>query len=106
MHKDLFTDLEKDITHSLDQDLTVFRKEITELIGDEIISRYFYEEGAIAWTIKTDEQIKKTLEVLNNKDEYNSILKGKTGSILVTVKGDQDNIKQSAPVNRKKTEPV
>jgi carboxyl-terminal processing protease len=82
IHKTLFTELEKDIAHSLDQDLTVFRSEITDLIEDEIISRYFYESGAIAWTIKKDEQIIKALEILNNKEEYSSILKGKAGSIL------------------------
>ena len=66
----------------LDQDLTIFRSEITDLIEDEIISRYFYEDGAIAWTIKKDEQVLKALEILNNKEEYSSILKGKSGSIL------------------------
>jgi len=106
MHKDLFTELEKDIAHSLDQDLTVFRNEITQLIGDEIISRYFYDEGAIAWTIKTDEQIKKTVEILSNKDEYNAILKGKTGSIIVPDKADQNRIRTSFSGNIKKTEPV
>jgi len=82
IHKDLFTELEKDIAHSLDQDLTMFRSEITNLLEDEIISRYFYENGAIAWTIKKDEQILKALEILNNKEQYESVLKGKTGSIL------------------------
>jgi carboxyl-terminal processing protease len=101
MHKDLFTDLEKDIAHSLDQDLTVFRNEITELLEEEIISRYFYEEGAIAWTIKNDEQVLKTLEILNNKEEYSLILKGKTGSILTTRKNDQSNIKSEYSDNRK-----
>ncbi len=47
MHKDLFTELEKDLDHSLDQDLHAFRNEITELLEDEIISRYFYEAGSI-----------------------------------------------------------
>ena len=106
MHKDLFTDLQKDIAHSLDQDLTVFRNEITDLIGDEIISRYFYEEGAIAWTIKNDEQVSKALEILNNNEEYNSILKGKTGSILVTRKNDQSNVKPGYFDGRKNQEPI
>jgi len=82
IHKDLFTELEKDIAHSLDQDLTLFRSEITDLLEDDIISRYFYEDGAIAWTIKKDEQVLKALQILNNKEEYSSILKGKAGSIL------------------------
>jgi carboxyl-terminal processing protease len=88
IHKDLFNDLEKDITHSLEQDLKIFRPEITDLIEDEIISRYFYESGAIEYTIKNDEQISKARDILNNKEEYSSILKGTAGSILVTKKND------------------
>jgi carboxyl-terminal processing protease len=82
VHKDLFNDLEKDITHNLDQDLTMFKGEITDLIEDEIISRYFYETGAIAWTIKKDEQISKARDILNNQVEYFSILKGTAGAIV------------------------
>jgi len=89
IHKDLFTELENDIAHSLDQDLTMFRGEITDLLEDEIISRYFYTSGALAWTIKKDEQVLKAREILNNKEEYRSILNGKTGSILVTKKPDK-----------------
>ena len=88
IHKDLFDDLEKDIAHSLDQDLALFRSEITDLTEDEIISRYFYESGAIAWTIKTDKQILKARDILNNKEEYGSILSGTAGSILITKKND------------------
>jgi len=77
MHKDLFAALEKDIAHSINEDLTAFRKEIQELIEDEIIGRYFYEDGAIAWTVKSDEQVKKAVEVVNNKELYTSILSGK-----------------------------
>jgi carboxyl-terminal processing protease len=106
IHKDVFNDLEKDISHNLDQDLLLFKSEITDLIEDEIISRYFYEDGAIAWTIKKDEQVLKALEVLNNKDEYASILKGKTGSILVSRKNDQNNGKLLFPETSKNQEPI
>ena len=79
--------------------------EITDLIEDEIISRYFYEDGAIEWTIKKDEQILKALEILNNKEEYESVLKGKAGSILVTRKNDQNDLKP-APAPRRKSAKV
>jgi carboxyl-terminal processing protease len=88
MHKDLFTALEKDLEHDLNEDMTVFRTEIAELLTDEIIGRYFYEDGAIKWTIKSDKQIQKALEVLNNKDLYTSILNGKSGSILIPLVSD------------------
>jgi len=106
IHKDLFNDLEKDIAHNLDQDLKMFRSEITDLMEDEIISRYFYESGAIEWTIKKDEQVSKAIDILNNKEEYSSILKGTAGSILVTRKNDQNNTKSETPQNRKVMEPV
>jgi carboxyl-terminal processing protease len=83
VHKDLFIDLEKDVTHNLDQDLKMFRKEITDLIEDEIVSRYFYDSGAIAWTIPKDEQVLKARDILNDKTEYSSILKGTAGAIVV-----------------------
>lgn len=77
-HRELFTDLEEDLNHSLDQDLHTFREEITELLEDEIIGRYFYEEGSIARSLKKDEQVIKALEVLNSNEAYESILNGKT----------------------------
>ena len=106
IHKDLFSSLEKDVAHSLEQDLKQFRPEITDLIEDEIISRYFYEDGAIAWTIKNDEQILKARDILNNKEEYTSILKGNAGSILVTRKTDTNNSKPETSLIRKDMEPL
>lgn len=106
MHKDLFNELEKDLAHSIDTDLITFRSEITDLIEDEIISRYFYEDGAIAWTIKKDEQVLKALEILNNKEKYISILKGTAGSILITRKIDTEPVRTSFQGNRKNQEPV
>jgi carboxyl-terminal processing protease len=97
IHKDIFTALEKDIAHSLDQDLTVFRSEITDLLEEEITGRYFYESGSIEWSIKKDKQILKAVEILNNKEEYNSILKGKAGSILVSGKKDPNYVKPTLP---------
>jgi len=86
IHKDLFNDLEKDVTHNLNQDLTMFRSEITDLLEDEIVGRYFYEQGAIAWTIKKDEQVLKARDLLNNRGEYDAILKGTAGAIVVKYK--------------------
>lgn len=98
MHKDLFTELEKDVNHSLDKDLTMFKSEITDLIEDEIVGRYFYENGAIAWTIKKDKQVAKALEILNNKNEYDLILKGEAGSIIVK-KNEPNRIKSDMSEN-------
>jgi len=85
IHKDLFSQLETQISHSLDHDLRIFRDEITELLEDEIISRYFYEEGAIAWSVKKDPQVLRAIEVLKNPTVYNSILQGKSSPFLFSL---------------------
>ncbi|HEX2968021.1 MAG TPA: S41 family peptidase [Bacteroidales bacterium] len=81
-HKDLFEKMQNDLSHSLDKDLELFRDEITGLVEDEIVSRYFYEEGALAWAVKKDNQVDKAIEVLKNNEQYSSILKGKSGSLM------------------------
>jgi carboxyl-terminal processing protease len=83
-HKDLFASIEKDIAHDLDEDLGHFKKEITDLIEDEIITRYFYESGAISKSVLKDDQVLKAIEILNNHSQYNAILSGKSLPAKIT----------------------
>ncbi len=39
LHKDLFAQLQKELGHTLEHDLTIFRKELTSLLENEIIVR-------------------------------------------------------------------
>jgi carboxyl-terminal processing protease len=87
-HKEMFISLGKDITPDLNEDLKTFKNEITELLTDEIIGRYFYEDGAIKWTIKSDDQVLKAVDILNNKIQYGAILKGSVGPIIVSDKNE------------------
>jgi carboxyl-terminal processing protease len=102
LHKDLFNQLKKDLSHSLDQDLALFRDEITELIEEEIIGRYFYESGAVAWGLKNDEQVSTAVEVLNNPGKYSSLLSGKQGNMFISnmsnVAGNRNRITGRAEI--------
>lgn len=51
------------------------QKEIKNLLLDEIIKRYQYKEGLYQYYIKNNFEIKKSIEVLNDKTQYNKILK-------------------------------
>ena len=82
-HKEIFEALEKELAHSLDKDLELYKSEIVEMIENEIIKRYFYESGAIAYSIPKDEQVKKAIEILNNKELYESILDGSSATTAV-----------------------
>lgn len=51
------------------------QKEIKNLILEEIIKRYQYQEGLYQFYIKNNSEIKKAVSILNNTSEYKSILK-------------------------------
>ena len=49
--------------------------EIRNLIVDEIIKRYQYQEGLYQYYLKNNSEIKKATSVLNNSTDYKTILK-------------------------------
>jgi len=69
-----FAALEKGLTLNLNLDLGKFRDEVCELIKDEIVSRYYYQKGAIIASLGSDNEIKHVVTLLNNRAEYSGIL--------------------------------
>ncbi len=75
-----FTELEKQLKLDVDKDLNIFRKEITELLGSEIMKRYYYQKGAIKYALKDDKELEKAISVLNDPKEYYGLLDGTIAS--------------------------
>jgi len=75
--QDMFTSLEDKIAHDKENDLEKFKKEIKNLLREEIISRYHYQKGRAEASLNDDAYLKKAIDVLNNKILYNSVLDGK-----------------------------
>jgi carboxyl-terminal processing protease len=73
--KEEIASLEKSVSHSKEQDLITFKEEIKEALKNEIVSRYYYEGGMIEASLGGDKEIKKSVEVLNNQNQYASMLK-------------------------------
>ncbi len=55
-------------------DLKAHRNEIKQLLEEEIVSRYYYDEGRIANALATDPDVLKAQELIKNKAEYTNIL--------------------------------
>ena len=55
---------------NLDNDMKKFSGDIKELLEDEIVSRYYYQKGAIRAAIDDDKGIKKAIEELNSPTAY------------------------------------
>lgn len=75
-----FEVLKKKISHDKNADLQKFKDEITELLENEIVSRYYYQSGQIEASFKNDLEIKKATEALKDKDVYSSIMKNSMAS--------------------------
>ena len=71
---DEFKALEKKLNHNLDRDLDTFSKEIKEFIAQDIVTRYFYQRGAVVERLKDDAELDKAVEVLNDTKKYVKIL--------------------------------
>ncbi|MFB9078039.1 S41 family peptidase [Flavobacterium procerum] len=70
-YQQLLNALEKSETTLLDKN----QKEIKNMILEELIKRYQYQEGLYQYLIKNNSEIKRAVSVLNNQTEYKTILK-------------------------------
>ncbi|HKL08666.1 MAG TPA: S41 family peptidase [Bacteroidales bacterium] len=58
------------------RDLNAFKPEIIQFLRDEIVGRYYYQEGQIKTNLKDDNQLDKAIELLKNPEKYQAILSG------------------------------
>ena len=67
--------LEK-LTPKIESDLIKFKSEIKMVLENEIISRYYFQDGRIEQSLNSDPDVKEALQLLKNKKQYNEILAG------------------------------
>lgn len=70
-----FESLKVRVEHELDKDLEQFKDEAKDILTDEIVSRYYYQKGAIQATIKSDKGIEKAKEVLSKPADFSAVFK-------------------------------
>ena len=68
--------LRKQVQHDKESDLTKFKDEIRELLEKDIVSRYHLREGEIEATFDDDPAMQAAIEVLEDTERYQSILRG------------------------------
>ena len=56
-------------------DLFNSKDDIKEILTGEIMSRYYYQKGRIMASLNFDQEVKKAIEILQNKEQYLQILK-------------------------------
>ncbi len=71
--KEEFNALEKKLTHNVERDLEINKELLKSLIGRDIVACYYYDEGAVEFSLRSDNQLKRALEVIAG-DEYDKAL--------------------------------
>lgn len=62
------------LSNDVDQDLENKREEISEYLGSEIASRYYFENGRLIQSLKKDKALKTAIETLSDKNKLDEIL--------------------------------
>ena len=75
--KDEIEALKKKLAHDKNKDLQIFKKEIKQLLLEEIVSRYYFQKGRMQALLKEDPAMNEAISVLKDKNRYNQLLSGK-----------------------------
>ena len=65
------------LSHSKDADLITFKREIKELLEQEIVTHYYLQKGAKEASFAADNEMKAALDLFKDMPRYQSILKKK-----------------------------
>ncbi len=74
--KSEYAALEEKISKDKGEDLIKFKTEISEFLSNEIISRYYYQDGRIQQSLALDQDVMTAKENLSNLQDHKSILAG------------------------------
>ena len=70
----LLKKLKEEILRLKNQDINKYKKEISKIILEDIVVRYYYNEGRIKSSLVEDKAILNAINILNNTKAYNKIL--------------------------------
>ena len=66
--------VKKQLTHDKTQDMLIHKAEISELIVNEIVSRYYYQDGRTESSFNYDPEIKMAIKTLSDPNIFSAIM--------------------------------
>lgn len=75
--KEILDSLELKLQHNTEEELDKYRSEVSQMLSAEIVKRYYFSKGEAQESLKTDEALKLSIEILNNSNRYHGILQKK-----------------------------
>lgn len=72
--KSAYDQLTKSINEHKKNDIFKNKEQISEVLEQEIVSRYYFQAGRVVYNLNIDKDITKAIDVINNKSKYKEIL--------------------------------
>jgi carboxyl-terminal processing protease len=69
-----FKALENKLSPDLNRDLNLYKDQISNFLAREIMKQYYFAKGEIIYTLRDDDDMKKAIEILSNKELYEKTL--------------------------------
>ncbi len=66
--------IEANITNTTEDNLWLYKKELQDIIEDQIVTRYCYNEGGTEHSLRNDKELAKAIELLGDREQYVKIL--------------------------------
>lgn len=70
-----FDALAEKLQYDLKSDLDIFRDDVKKIVSMAIVTRYYYQRGTIAQSLKSDKFLEEAVSILDNSTRYSTILK-------------------------------
>lgn len=67
--------LRQSVSHNLESDMAVHVKDVIEMIETELAGRFFYDAGAIEYSLRFDAQVGEAVKTLEDRKLYFSLLR-------------------------------
>lgn len=66
--------LKQKVMHNKKEDLIKYKPEIKQFLEEEIVSRYYFQNGRLEASLKDDLDLKEAVSLLNDSEHYKTIL--------------------------------
>jgi carboxyl-terminal processing protease len=75
LNYEVFQNLELALKPNIERDLSEFRPQIQRALEEEIVMRYYLQDGVFEWSLPRDSTLTNVIELLNS-GQYKTILAG------------------------------
>ena len=73
-----FDALENKLKPDLNRDLELHKDVLSDMLAKQIVRHYYYAKGEIIYSLRNDDDLKKAMEIISDKNLYNNTLTGQS----------------------------